>query len=60
MNEVQTAHGLINHFINLYRQGKFTKEQMKVELDFQKRNYPTMYEESLRIINNMKNKNGTN
>lgn len=56
MNEVQTAKRLITHFINLYRQGKFTKEQMKVELDFQKRNYPTMYNESLRIINNLKNK----
>lgn len=56
MNEVQIAKGLITHFINLYRQGKFTKEQMKTELDFQKRNYPTMYNESLRIINSLKNK----
>lgn len=56
MNEVQTARGLIVHFVNLYRNGKFTKEQMNVELEFQKRNYPTMYKESLRIINELKQK----
>lgn len=56
MNEVQTARGLITHFVNLYRNGKFTKEQMNIELEFQKRIYPTMYKESLRIINELKQK----
>lgn len=56
MNDVSTAEGLINHFISLYRMGKFTKEDMNRELEFQKANYPNMYKRSIEIINKIKNK----
>lgn len=56
MNEVQTAKGLIDHCITLFKQGKFTKEDMNRELEYQKRSYPTMYRESIKIINQYKKK----
>lgn len=56
MNERQTARLLINHIIELYKKGKFTKEDMNRELSFQQRNYPSMYKETMKIINEIKNK----
>lgn len=54
MNEVMTARGLMNHMIDMFRQHRLTKEDFNREIEFQKRNYPQMYNESLRIMEEMK------